>query len=558
MKQGAVFALTVLLAGTCLGQARLPTSNPLQTLPVAPAPVTRPTVSTSVQPQQNEQMQALLSRRVQVSRMDITGAHAMPSGDVTALFQHLTGKEVSVSDILAAANACSASYRQHGFALSFCFVPNQDFAAGIVKVVAVEGYVADVSITGDAGNYDQRIRRIAARMQRDRPLRQSTFERYVQILGTLPGITVTANVPAPTTTDGATRLELKVTRKRIDGSMAVDANHPGVQGLVTLTENGLSPLGEQLSLSALFPPGRGSQQFYASSWTQPFGSDGLTGKLDASRYRGDPDTNDGLPSNLSHRLRQDRLGLSLRAPLLLTNTRSLAATVSAYAADQTDSYRNNDNGATLALDTHSRVIAGDLDYRQSGGRSTSQLTFSIGHGIDAFGAYARTRSNVAGVASAPGSDVSFTRYGLGAAFATAWPHGIGTVFTATAQYSPDRLPSGEQIGFGGPRFGLAYDPGSATGDSGWGTAYELNKLFAPGYTWLKTLTPYLTVQFARVYLNQGQPLISKLGSVALGARLADTRHYSVDVSVAQPVGDKPIDAGSRQPRLNLAFSYRLH
>jgi hemolysin activation/secretion protein len=558
MKQVAVFALTVLLAGTCLGQARLPTSNPLQTLPIAPTPVKAPTVATSVQPEQNAQMQALLAHRVQVTRVDVTGVHAMPVANAVAMFRHLVGKDDTVGDILTAANTCSAAYRQRGFALSFCFVPNQDFVDGVVRIVAVEGYVAEVSITGDVGNYDQRIRHIAARIQRDRPLRQGTFERYVQILGTLPGITVTANVPAPTTTDGASRLELKVERKRIDGSMAVDANHPGVQGLVTLTENGLTPLGEQLSLSALFPPGRGSQQFYAGSWTQPLGSDGVTGKLDASRYRGDPDTDDGLPSNLDHRLRQDRIGLSLRAPVLLSYTRSLAATVSVYANDQTDSYRNDDNGATLALDTHARVVAGDLDYRQAAGRSTSQLTFSIGHGIDAFGAYARTRSNVAGVAGEAGSDVSFMRYGFGAAFATAWPDQVGTVFTATGQYSPDRLPSGEQIGFGGPRFGLAYDPGSATGDSGWGAAYEVNKRFAPGYTWLKTLTPYVAVQFARVYLNQGQPLLSKLGSVALGLRLADTRHYSVDVSVAQPVGDKPIDAGSRQPRVNLAFSYRLH
>jgi hemolysin activation/secretion protein len=63
-------------------------------------------------------------------------------------------------------------------------------------------------------------------------------------------------VPPPQTTGGATTLELKVDRKPFDVSTGIDFNHPGVQGLLSATENGLTSLGEQLSVSALLPKRR--------------------------------------------------------------------------------------------------------------------------------------------------------------------------------------------------------------------------------------------------------------------------------------------------------------
>ncbi|MFP3758930.1 ShlB/FhaC/HecB family hemolysin secretion/activation protein, partial [Cupriavidus sp. SIMBA_020] len=78
------------------------------------------------------------------------------------------------------------------------------------------GYVGTVTITGKPGKLEDKMRAIAAHIVEDRPLRTATFQRYINVLGLLPGLKVKANVPPPTSTDGATTLELDATQKPYD------------------------------------------------------------------------------------------------------------------------------------------------------------------------------------------------------------------------------------------------------------------------------------------------------------------------------------------------------
>jgi hemolysin activation/secretion protein len=138
-----------------------------------------------------------------------------------------------------------------------------------------------------------------------------------------------------------------------------------------------------------------------------------------------------------------------------------------------------------------------------------------------------------------------------------WPLKIGTAVAFTGQYSPDSLPTSEQIAFGAQRFALGYQPGEASGDSGWGASFEVNRAVALGMRFLQTLTPYVSFDMARVYLHTGAAAPNKLSSIALGLRVTDAKHYSLDLSVAKAVADAPIESPSRSPRINAIFSYQL-
>jgi hemolysin activation/secretion protein len=48
-----------------------------------------------------------------------------------------------------------------------------------------------------------------------------------------------------------------------------------------------------------------------------------------------------------------------------------------------------------------------------------------------------------------------------------------------------------------------------------------------------------------------------LGSVALGVRFSDGRYYTLDLSLAKPVADVPVNSSSRSPRVNASYSYQL-
>lgn len=70
--------------------------------------------------------------------------------------------------------------------------------------------------------------------------------------------------------------------------------------------------------------------------------------------------------------------------------------------------------------------------------------------------------------------------------------------------------------------------------------------------------PYIVYDMARVYLHSGTPVPRRLSSAGFGVRLTDSRFYNLDVSIAKPVGDAPIESASRSPRVNASFSYQLY
>src|SRR4051812_15239889 len=188
--------------GSTLGGSTLG-GNPLDSLPQIKAPDKGPNVTVQVAPQA-PQLQELLARHLTPTRVQVEGVKSIPFDDVAQRFTPLVGKDTTIGDLIQVANGVTKLYQDCGFALSFAFIPAQTFDDGIVRVTVVEGYVSAVKVTGKAGAVEDRIRAIADHITADRPLRRATFERYINVLGLLPGVKVAANVPPPQNTDGAT------------------------------------------------------------------------------------------------------------------------------------------------------------------------------------------------------------------------------------------------------------------------------------------------------------------------------------------------------------------
>ncbi|WP_133649129.1 ShlB/FhaC/HecB family hemolysin secretion/activation protein [Paraburkholderia flava] len=531
--------------------------NPMDSLPQIKAPDKGPSVTVQVQ-SQPPQLQELLARHLTPTKIQIEGVKSISFDDVAKRFTSLVGKDITIAELIEVANGVTKMYQDHGYALSFAFIPAQTFDDGVVRVTIVEGYVSLVKITGKPGATEDRIRAFAAHIQDDRPLHRATFERYIQALGLLPGVKVAANVPPPTTTDGATTLELNVTRKPFDVGMGLDFNHPGVQGLLTATENGLTSLGEQLSVSALLPKGRDNQTYLAVHGAVPIGSNGLIAKVDATHYRGNPVDNPGLPSYVQRTVVNDKVSGSLAYPVILSNSQTLIGTASAYASRDQDSYNNQINGLNFGLRSQVRVLQLQADYANVQTGQVRKASLNVAKAFDVLGASKSFDSNIPGLAGQNPISLNFVRTGASFSQSNEWPLKIGTVVSLIGQYSPNSLPTSEQIAFGAQRFAQGYEPGEASGDSGWGASFEVNRPIAIGYTYLQTFTPYVSFDMARVYLHSGTPSPSKLSSVSLGFRVTDAKYYSLDLSVAKPIADAPVESASRSPRINAAFSYQLN
>jgi hemolysin activation/secretion protein len=530
--------------------------NPLEALPQIQTPSHTPSVSVQIAPNE-QQLQRLLDTHLTPSKVEIEGVKAIPFAQVAEHFTSFVGKDITIGQLVEAANAVTRLYQARGYALSFAFIPAQTFEHGVVRVTVVEGYVSSVKITGNPGGAEAKIRAITDHIRNERPLRRSTFERYVNVLGLLPGVKIAATVQPPQSTDGATSLDLNVERKPFNVATGIDFHHPGVQGLVTVTENGLASLGEDLSIATLVPKGRDNQTYYALNGALPIGSEGLVAKINGAHYRGNPVDNPGLPSTVRRTVVNDKLGVSAAYPLYLSNTRSLLGTLTAYASHDENSYLNTLTGATLSLRSQVRVVQAQLDYADTRTGQTRRASLNVAKAFDVLGASKAGDTNIPGVIETNPVSLTFIRTGASFSQTNEWPFKIGTAVALTGQYSPDSLPTSEQIAFGAQRFALGYEPGEASGDSGFGASFEINRAMAVGARYLQTLTPYVSFDMARVYLHTGPAAPSKLSSVALGFRVTDNKHYNLDLSIAKAVGDAPIESPSRSPRVNATFSYQL-
>lgn len=552
-------ALALGAAATALhAQGRGASGNPLDQLPVpAAAPVLAP-MPLRIDGQAPAGAAAgRLDQSIRPNRFDIEGVTAIPFADVARLFAPLVHEPVTVGRLVAVAADATDLYRAQGHPLSFVYVPAQNFDEGVVRVVAVEGFIASVRIEGDAGPAEAKLRQIAQRLMRERPLKIATFERVSQLLTRVPGITLTAEASLPGTTDGATALVLKVRRQPYNVSLGADLRKPTPRAVLNGVVNDPLVPGGQLTASTLLGNFK-REQLYTLGYTQLVGDNGLVLKSTYSDYRGYPDEQYARGNRIERHNVNQRAELSASYPLLLDARSSLTLDGGTYAVNNTDAYRVTQSGVTLTDETRVRALFGQLawiDTTVTRGRTASVL---VAQGLRTAGASAIQYSNTPGVAGQNMAKLDFTRVAFDASQRDRYANDWGTGVAFGAQYSPNTLATSERISFGGARFGRGYAPGDAAGDSGWGLGLELNRQYkVDGGVWLQQVEPYVLVEAAQVQTDIGEPMPKRLGSAALGMRWSDRKHYSLDLAIAKPTGDAVATNPDRRMRASLMLTYQL-
>lgn len=559
------FTRPLLLAGAAWwvatgagAQALAPVGSPLDTLP-RPALPTQPGADAQVDvevqrpaPPGADVLNAPLTPR----QFDIEGVHSIPFEAVAALFAPLAGQPVTVSDIVARAQQATALYQQRGYALSFFFVPMQDFRHGLVRVVAVEGHVQTVRIEGNAGKAEARLREIAEHIRQEKPLRTATFEHFTALLGRLPGMGIQAQVQLPTSTDGASTLLIHANQKPYDVAVGLETRKPTRRAVVTGVLNDPFVAGSQLGASTLVSTAE-NDQYNALHYEQFFGSQGWSLRGSLSHYRGDPDEQLGVSNPLQRRTEVERAELTASLPLKLSRETSWLASTGLYGVNTRDSLANPANGARLTDEAQVRAVFGHLSYTTQKANDSLQLNLRLTHGLSGLGADANITSNVPGLSGPSTVKLAFARLQAEASHQHRFANRVGTAVSFAMQYSPHNLPSSEKLSFGGNRFARGYGAGEAVGDSGWGLGVELHRVFAVDGTWLRQWQPYVLLEAARVHARHATPMPARLSSVSLGLRLTNHRHYNLDLAVSRPTGNMPLENTQRRWRANLTLSYRL-
>jgi hemolysin activation/secretion protein len=492
----------------------------------------------------------LMETRVNLKTVQIEGGTIYPLNELAQIYKPLIGRQASLAELIEATRNITRRYQQDGYLLSYAFLPQQNFDDGVARVVLVEGYVRDIQMQGDIGRVKGQLDKLAAKIQAERPLTRKTFERYTTLMSRIPGVTIQAQVPPPGTTDGATTLVAQASRKPFTSTLSTtEDNRNGPQALLGVSSNSQTSMGEQLSLSGLFPPGDDKEHYYRLDYSQFLDTEGTQLNVSASRYRADPNTEVlvGGGGRLSTHRENDRYSIGFSTPLIASANELLTAGSRLYAVDDKTRYDGINFPFSTELRTDVRALAFEGDWRKADARQLRILSAGVYQGFDSLGA----STNYDDI------DLDFFRVRLSGVQSDKFLDNWQGVLSAALYWSDDTLPDSERAVFGGQNFGRGYPDDQASGDKGWGVAYEVNYSYNRDGNWVRILQPYVVLDRSRSWFNQLPVQANNLSSTALGLRFGDARYYNVALEVAKAMSDEALDTFNRKPRYSISFSYQL-
>lgn len=527
--------------------------NPVDSLPLMQAPPLAPAPEVVAPKPSNNALQAVLAHRITPRNFDVSGVTAIDFQSVIDILEPLAGKNISMAELIQHTDLITKLYTDSGYPLSFAVVQTQDFRDGLIKVTVVEGYIGETRINGDAGPALEKINQYAQRLQAERPLTQATLERYLNLIAGVHGVKVKPELARPRRADGSTELVLNVEHKAARFDAGISNLGTGTHAMLTATGSSMTSLAEQVQVMTTVPRGSDKLEYYAANVAVPIGSDGMSARIDAFSYSAQPESNSLNALNIDREVRTQRVGASLSYPFIVANRESLVGTAGIYASNNRDTYTGRLNGAQVQLSNHLRVVSGQLTYTQKEPQQSRTVSAAIYKGLDSLGA---SQDAVGGTSR---YDLDFTRYTLALTQTVALPYQFGATVAAMGQYSPDSLPTSEQITFGGQRFGKGYPAGELGGDKGWGASLEINRRFLTQLPYLHTVQPYVSYDRAHASLNDSRLRLAtdNLASLALGLRVTDQKRYAFDLNLAKPVGDRPVNSSGRPLRFNANYSVRF-
>ncbi|KAA0986618.1 ShlB/FhaC/HecB family hemolysin secretion/activation protein [Pseudomonas sp. ANT_J12] len=531
----------------------LNSNETIRNLPVPnlPADAYRPTAAPLQVPEPGATaaQPLMMGTKVTIKNVQIEGGTIYPLNELAALYQPLLGHETSLAELIEATRNITRRFQQDGYLLSYAFLPQQDFSQGVARVVLVEGYIKDYQVQGDLGRVKSLLDKLVAKLQAERPLTRKTFERYTTLMSRIPGVTLQAQVPPPGTTDGAAYLAVQASRKPFTSSLSATENsRNGTQALLGISSNSQTAMGEQVSLSGLFPPGDDKEHYYRLDYNQFLNAEGTQLSLSASRYRADPGTNVLLDNGLQlkpHR-ENDRYSIGFSHPLIASPNEQLSAGARLYAVNDKTRYDVVDDPRSVEVRTDIRALAFESDWRQADARQLRILSGGAYQGIDGMGA--KTSADV---------DLNFLRLRVSGVQSDKFFDNWQGVLSAALYWSDDTLPDSERAVFGGQNFGRGYPDDQASGDKGWGVAYEVNYSFNRDGNWLRVLQPYVVLDRSKTWFNQLPVQGNNLSSAAVGLRFGDAKYYNIALEAAKPMSDEALDTFNRRPRYSVSFSYQL-
>ncbi len=507
-------------------------------LPQSTPPVSIPDPSQVAPPEQAARIRFTLRDLV------VDGATVYSAGALRDIAAPLLGKEISLLDLYALRDTLTKTYRGDGYVLSQVVLPAQKISDGVVKLQAIEGYVAEVKFEGAAfADHAGLLAAYGEKIMASRPLHLADLERYVLLADDLAGVEAkTVLKPASGALGGAV-LTFVLTGKPVSAAFTADNRGSEaigpyqLDGSVELAD--LTGFFESTRLRVIGTPEINELLYIDLTETIPLGSEGTTLTIGARRSWSVPGA-DVAAFDLDSR------SLTLRAAITHPIIRSRSETLRASLALTTRESETKALSEPLSED-HLRIVSAGLVYDVAdslGG--VTLITGTVHQGLPILGA---SQTDDAYLSRAGGrSDF----YKLTGSVQRHQPlfETVSLFASVDGQWTPFKLLSSEEYGLGGAYFGSAFDYSEVTGDSGLAGRVELQYTPDLGVPEIRMSQLYVFTDGGGVWNHEEDARHGwqTLWSAGVGARIAVTDNVTASVEAAKPISPAPVATGDKDWR----------
>lgn len=231
-----------------------------------------------------------------IDAVEFSGNASISGAVLQAAVGRAIGRDLTVAEMNAAAQAVTDLYRRRGFMVATAYVPTQTVRDRVLKITVVEGVFSDIRVrsntsrTSDAVILRALSQALCGRDDGCRgrgPVTRAAVERAGLLATELPGVRATYEL-SPGDEEGSTSVFADVTAApRVSGTAGVDNGGLAVTGrwrgaLAVKTAN-LLGRGDQASLSGSYS-GKGFISFSADA-SVPVGAKGLRAGATAGHLR---------------------------------------------------------------------------------------------------------------------------------------------------------------------------------------------------------------------------------------------------------------------------------
>jgi hemolysin activation/secretion protein len=490
---------------------------------------------------QEQLAQGLAGVAIHLSQVEVVGSTVFDKARLSALYQALLGKNVTLADVYAVARSITKLYGDQGYVLSRAVVPPQEIdpKEAVVRIEVAEAYIDKVDWPSAISRYRDLFSGYAQKITAERPSNIKTVMRYLLLAGDLPGIDVTSRFEASATNPHASTLVVEMKEKAVDLTAQIDNHGTEARGpweyLLSATFNNVVGQHESLTATVAGATPQVTELTYAAlAGKVVLNDEGLTAFSDVSYSWGSPGTAILQALQFSGTSLHTEVGFSL--PVI--RGRDTNFTLSALA------FLSNDQAQLLgAPNSDDRLrglrIKAEADHADEFNGIT-QLTAIASHGFEALGSSA----NGDPFLSRENGRVDFTKLEGSVSRTQKLASGLSLYGTAQGQYAFTPLLSPEECGYGGKDIGRGFDPSEITGD---------NCLLLSGEVRIDPTIPNSPLSQTELYAffdygavsriapSAGTPISENAASAGLGLRLASD-NFNADISAAKPLWGRPDDA----------------